>query len=171
MISKHGAPLLHEEAQQTLARELLPHATLVTPNLYEASMLSGRQIKDPSSMESAAKDIAELGPRAVLIKGDHLSGEATDMLYADGLFHLFSAPRSETAHTHGMGLLDRSITMPRSDAGRGENLPAQVMMTGILSLIVFMGLLVIVSIDHPFTGPVHVGAVPLQTAVEDFYHA
>ena len=53
--------------------------------------------------------------------------------------------------------------MPRSDAGRDENLPAQVMMTGILSLIVFMGLLVIVSIDHPFTGPVHVGAEPLQT--------
>jgi hydroxymethylpyrimidine kinase/phosphomethylpyrimidine kinase len=81
----------------------LPHATLVTPNLYEASTLSGRQIKDPSSMESAAKDIAQLGPRAVLIKGGHLSGEATDLLYADGLFHLFSAPRIETAHTHGAG--------------------------------------------------------------------
>ena len=52
-----------------------------------------------------------------------------------------------------------------------KNLPAQVMMTGILSLIVFMGLLVIVSIDHPFTGPVHVGAEPLQTVIEDFDHA
>jgi hypothetical protein len=51
-----------------------------------------------------------------------------------------------------------------------KNLPAQVMMTGILSLIVFMGLLVIVSIDHPFTGPVHVGAEPLQTVIEDFDH-
>ena len=49
-----------------------------------------------------------------------------------------------------------------------ENLSAQVMMTGILSVIVFMGLLVIVSIDHPFTGPVHVGSEPLQTVVEDF---
>jgi hydroxymethylpyrimidine/phosphomethylpyrimidine kinase len=66
-------------------------------------VLSGRQIKDPSSMESAAKDIAQLGPRAVLIRGGHLSGEATDLLYADGLFHLFSAPRIETAHTHGTG--------------------------------------------------------------------
>jgi len=82
---------------------LLPYAALVTPNLYEANVLSSRQIKDPSSMESAAKDIAQLGPRAVLIKGGHLSGEATDLLYANGLFHLFSARRVETAHTHGTG--------------------------------------------------------------------
>ena len=52
----------------------------------------------------------------------------------------------------------------------GENLVAQVMMTGILSVIVFMGLLVIVSIDHPFTGPVRVGSEPLQAVVEDFGH-
>ena len=49
-----------------------------------------------------------------------------------------------------------------------KNLPAQVMMTGILSAIVFMGLLVIVSINYPFTGPVHVGTEPLQTVLEDF---
>ncbi len=49
-----------------------------------------------------------------------------------------------------------------------KNLPAQVMMTGILSVIVFMGLFVIVSIEYPFTGPVHVGSEPLQTVVEDF---
>jgi Protein of unknown function (DUF4239) len=52
-----------------------------------------------------------------------------------------------------------------------KNLPAQVMMTGILSVLVFMGLLVIVSIDHPFTGPVHVGSEPLKAVVEDFAHA
>jgi hypothetical protein len=51
-----------------------------------------------------------------------------------------------------------------------ENLPAQVMMTGILSVLVFMGLLVIVSIDHPFTGPVHIGSGPLQHVVQDFEH-
>jgi Na+/melibiose symporter-like transporter len=49
-----------------------------------------------------------------------------------------------------------------------ENLPAQIMMTGILSAIVFMGLLVIVSIDHPFTGPVHISSEPLKTVAEDF---
>lgn len=49
-----------------------------------------------------------------------------------------------------------------------ENLPAQVLMTGILSLITFMGLLVIISIDHPFTGPVHVGDEPLKAVLEDF---
>jgi hypothetical protein len=51
-----------------------------------------------------------------------------------------------------------------------ENLPAQVIMTGVLSVIVFLGLLVIVSIDHPFTGPVHVGSEPLQSVIEDFGH-
>jgi hydroxymethylpyrimidine/phosphomethylpyrimidine kinase len=103
MISKHGVPLLPDESQKTLVRKLLPHAALVTPNLYEATVLSGRQIKDLASMRNAAKDIAQLGPKAVLIKGGHLSGEATDLLYADGLFHLFSAPRIETPHTHGTG--------------------------------------------------------------------
>jgi uncharacterized integral membrane protein len=51
-----------------------------------------------------------------------------------------------------------------------ENLPAQVMMTGVLSVLVFMGLLVIVSINHPFTGPVHIGSEPLQHVIEDFAH-
>jgi hypothetical protein len=51
-----------------------------------------------------------------------------------------------------------------------RNLPAQVMMTGVLSVLVFMGLLVIVSIDHPFTGPSNVGSEPLQTVIEDFAH-
>ena len=49
-----------------------------------------------------------------------------------------------------------------------KNLPAQILMTGILSVIVFTGLLVIVTINYPFTGPVHVGTEPLQTVVEDF---
>jgi len=49
-----------------------------------------------------------------------------------------------------------------------KNLPAQILMTGILSVIVFMGLLVIMTINYPFTGPVHVGTEPLQTVVEDF---
>jgi hypothetical protein len=49
-----------------------------------------------------------------------------------------------------------------------KNLGAQITMTGILSVIVFMGLLVIVSFDHPFTGPIHVGAEPLQIVLEDF---
>jgi hypothetical protein len=52
-----------------------------------------------------------------------------------------------------------------------ENLAAQVIMTGVLSVIVFMGLFVIVSIDHPFTGPVHIGSEPLKAVVDDFGHS
>jgi hypothetical protein len=51
-----------------------------------------------------------------------------------------------------------------------RSLPAQVMMIGILSVIVFMGLLLIISFDHPFTGPVHVGSEPLEAVLEDFGH-
>ena len=103
MISKHGAPLLAEAARETLVRQLLPQATLVTPNMHEAGALAGRPVTDAASMTEAAKAIAQLGPKAVLVKGGHLSGEANDLLYAEGLFHWFPARRINTQHTHGTG--------------------------------------------------------------------
>ena len=103
MISKHGAPLLAEAARETLVRQLLPQATLVTPNMHEASVLAGRPVTDAASMTEAAKAIAQLGPKAVLVKGGHLSGEANDLLYAEGQFHWFPARRINTKHTHGTG--------------------------------------------------------------------
>ena len=103
MISKHGAPLLAEAARETLIRKLLPQATLVTPNMHEAGALAGRPVTDAASMTEAAKAIAQLGPKAVLVKGGHLSGEANDLLYAEGQFHWFQARRINTQHTHGTG--------------------------------------------------------------------
>lgn len=103
MISKHGAPLIQEDARQSLARKLLPHAYLVTPNIYEAMSLAGMEYLGQTSLEEAARAIADLGPRAVLIKGGHLVEEAADLLYADGRFHSFPAKRLETPHTHGTG--------------------------------------------------------------------
>ena len=103
MLSKHGAPLVAEDARDAIARRLLPHAFLVTPNLHEASVLAGLTIRDLADMRHAAERIRDLGARAVLIKGGHLAGPATDVLLVDGTFHEFSEARVETRHTHGTG--------------------------------------------------------------------
>lgn len=104
MISKHGAPLLDDEAAEALTRELLPRAFLVTPNAPEAEVLSGIHVHDRESAADAARAIAERGPRAVLVKGGHLEGpDAVDFLYVDGHVHELSAPRLQTTHTHGTG--------------------------------------------------------------------
>ena len=103
MISKHGAPLINEDAQSTLAQKLLPHAALVTPNVHEAMALSGLEFRGMDSLHEAAKAIAGLGPRAVLVKGGHLVEEAADVLYTENRFQTFSAKRIATSHTHGTG--------------------------------------------------------------------
>jgi hydroxymethylpyrimidine/phosphomethylpyrimidine kinase len=105
MISKHGAPLLGEGACRAVVKELLPHAALATPNLPEAAALSKRQVLGLDDMRRAARQIADLGPRAVLIKGGHLNAgqDAVDLLYVDGVEELFAAQRYDTRHTHGTG--------------------------------------------------------------------
>ena len=103
MISKHGASLIDEDARQVLASELLPKAFLVTPNLPEASVLCGRAVDNPDTMREAARSIADQGPRAVLVKGGHLEGDALDILYYQGRFEEFRARRIDSNHTHGTG--------------------------------------------------------------------
>lgn len=103
MVAKSGAPLLTADARETLARSLLPLATLVTPNLPEASALVGREIEGEEDMRRAAEEIHALGPAQVLVKGGHLLGEAVDLLF-DGLgFHEFRSARIESKNTHGTG--------------------------------------------------------------------
>ena len=103
MISKHGAPLMAEDARRVLRERLLPRAFLLTPNLAEAEALAGFEIHGVEDMRRAAARIAEMGARAVLVKGGHLAGAAIDVLLADGEWFEFSAPRLETRHTHGTG--------------------------------------------------------------------
>jgi hydroxymethylpyrimidine/phosphomethylpyrimidine kinase len=103
MISKHGLPLMEAGAGEVLVAELLPHAHLVTPNLHEAGMLAGMEVRDLESMEKAARRIAARGARAVLVKGGHLAGDAVDVLYWHDEIRLFTSPRVETRHTHGTG--------------------------------------------------------------------
>lgn len=103
MVSKHGKPLMADEARQALAGELLPRAFLVTPNIPEAEALTGMAIRDAAAMRRAAERLSALGARAVLIKGGHLPGRAADLLFANGRFHEFAAERIDTRHTHGTG--------------------------------------------------------------------
>ena len=103
MVSKHGALLLKKNAVRIFIKELLPYATLVTPNLCEAEVLSGIKVCDPESMEKAARIIAEFGPRAVLVKGGHLKGDALDLFFQDGRVRILKASRIRTRHTHGTG--------------------------------------------------------------------
>lgn len=99
-VSKHGGKL---GAIEAIRRLLIPKATLVTPNLDEAGMLTGAEVRDLDGMRDAARKIAEMGAKSVLVKGGHLEGDAIDLLYCDGAFSEFRSARIETRHTHGTG--------------------------------------------------------------------
>lgn len=103
MISKHGRPLMTEQARTGISELLLPNAFLVTPNLHEAGELAGMAVHDPASMREAAARIALRGPQAVLVKGGHLEGDAIDVLYWKGEIVEYRSPRISTIHTHGTG--------------------------------------------------------------------
>lgn len=103
MIGSHGTPLLAEPARELLVQRLLPTATLVTPNAPEAAVLAGREVTNVAQAREAARAIAELGPRGVLVTGGHLSGDPVDVLLWDGQIAELAADRVETDHTHGTG--------------------------------------------------------------------
>ncbi|WP_160685737.1 bifunctional hydroxymethylpyrimidine kinase/phosphomethylpyrimidine kinase [Clostridium sp. C2-6-12] len=103
MISKSGFNLLSKDAKDTLVKELFPLATLITPNLPEAEEILGNEIKNLEDMKAAALKLLELGPKAVLVKGGHLDGEATDLLYDGKEFIVLPQERINTTHTHGTG--------------------------------------------------------------------
>jgi hydroxymethylpyrimidine kinase/phosphomethylpyrimidine kinase len=85
MISKSGYRLLHDEAVSALKSRLLPMARVVTPNLHEASLLAGVEITSLEDMRRAARTIADLGARGVVVKGGHASfALAVDVLFVDG---------------------------------------------------------------------------------------
>jgi hydroxymethylpyrimidine/phosphomethylpyrimidine kinase len=105
MIATSGDPLLQPEAIATLISELLPRATLVTPNLPEAARLLDRPLAEtPADMLLQAEAIMALGARAVLLKGGHGAGaESADLLLTDAGPQWFTAPRHATKNTHGTG--------------------------------------------------------------------
>ncbi|MEM3507405.1 MAG: bifunctional hydroxymethylpyrimidine kinase/phosphomethylpyrimidine kinase [Candidatus Bathyarchaeia archaeon] len=105
MVAKSGALLLKPEAIHSLINELLPLATVVTPNIMEAEKLSSIKINSTESMRECAKAISRLGPKAVVIKGGHIpiGKKVIDVLYYNGEFKTFEAEYIETKTTHGTG--------------------------------------------------------------------
>ena len=104
MVAKGGHPLLEQDAITTLKSELLPQASLLTPNIYEAEILSGMSIKTLADARAAAKSIYQLGCKHVLIKGGHLSDQpGTDLLYDGRFFQIFKGEFIQTSTTHGTG--------------------------------------------------------------------
>lgn len=104
MIAKSGARLLEEHAKQALITDLLPIATVVTPNAMEAEALSGQPVNTLEEAKNAAQVIAQFGPDAVVIKGGHLpSTEAVDIIYYEDTFTLLKAQRILSTTTHGTG--------------------------------------------------------------------
>lgn len=110
LVSKHGDPLLAPDAVDAVRTELLPLATVVTPNLPEAARLAGWDpagpgITDRDGMVAAAAAIATCGPAVVLVKGGHLPDPegSPDLLWSAGTARWLEGPRLAARHTHGSG--------------------------------------------------------------------
>jgi hydroxymethylpyrimidine/phosphomethylpyrimidine kinase len=124
--SMHGDPLLARDALTALRSELLPRATLVTPNLDEAGLLLGIDVRSRAEQHQAACALHALGARWVLVKGGHLHDdpECLDLLYDGSHFTRFTGPRLATPHTHGSGdTLAAAIT---SALAHGATIPEAV---------------------------------------------
>ncbi|MFF0750254.1 bifunctional hydroxymethylpyrimidine kinase/phosphomethylpyrimidine kinase [Streptomyces sp. NPDC004267] len=129
-VSKHGDPLLAASALGSVRTELLPAATVATPNLDEVTQLTGVVVEDEDGMRRAADAVLAYGPRWALIKGGHLDtrgapgGEAVDFLTDGTEEHWFRAPRHDNRHTHGTGCTLASAVA--SGLAKGLAVPAAV---------------------------------------------
>jgi hydroxymethylpyrimidine/phosphomethylpyrimidine kinase len=103
MIAKSGDRLLDRDAETAYRERLLPLATVVTPNLPEAESLLGRPVRTLAEMREAARALRAMGPRAVVVKGGHLEGDAVDVFWDGERMEDLSAPRIATKNTHGTG--------------------------------------------------------------------
>lgn len=104
MVASSGDRLLAEDAEAAVLQELVPLATLVTPNLHEAEVLLGRAVQSPAQMARAARDLVDAGAGAVLVKGGHLEGKVViDILWDGRNERRWSRPRLASRNTHGTG--------------------------------------------------------------------
>lgn len=111
MVATSGSKLISDEAKDTLINRLLPLGTIITPNIPEAEVLSGRKIKSDEDMIKAAKEISKNIDSAILIKGGHYDKNANDLLYDNGEIFWFKGDRVDTNNTHGTGCtLSSAIT-------------------------------------------------------------
>lgn len=124
MVATSGSSLMNTDAVQTLIEALLPIATVVTPNIPEAQVLSGMEIRSAADMQAAAKKIGDSYGCAVLLKGGHSINDANDLLYAQGEFTWFEGKRIDNPNTHGTGCTLSSAIA--SNLAKGFSLPESV---------------------------------------------
>lgn len=123
--SQHGDALLRPDAIEALREEIIPLASLITPNLGEVRLLTGVEVRTRADMDAAAQALHALGPAWVLVKGGHLpEGDAIDLLF-DGTSSIeLTAPRRVTDHTHGSG--DTLAAAIAAGLARGLDMPSAV---------------------------------------------
>ena len=103
MVATSGAKLICDEAVDILKTELFPLASVLTPNIPETEVLTGRSVLSAEDMVEAARQIAETYHCAVLVKGGHKLNDANDLLYTDGSYRWFNGKRIDNPNTHGTG--------------------------------------------------------------------
>jgi hydroxymethylpyrimidine/phosphomethylpyrimidine kinase len=123
-VSKHGDSLLSAGTLEAVRDMLLPLATVVTPNLLEAELLTGMKITDEAQMLAAARMINAMGPQWVLVKGGHLSGNPVDLLHDGDQVIRFPGDRIASIHTHGTGCTLASAIASR--LALGDDVPRAV---------------------------------------------
>jgi hydroxymethylpyrimidine/phosphomethylpyrimidine kinase len=101
-VSTSGMSLVEDGMIDRMKQELFPLAEVVTPNIYEASLLTSKMIESPADMQEAAKALLDMGPKAVIITGGHLEGLITDMFYDGSELQRFHGKKVEGSF-HGTG--------------------------------------------------------------------
>jgi hydroxymethylpyrimidine/phosphomethylpyrimidine kinase len=124
MVATSGDLLIKKNAVAALRAQLLPLATVVTPNIPEAEELTGKPLRARVDIEEAARHIVTMGARAVVIKGGHRRGPAVDLFFDGKKMYALSAPRIRTGNTHGTGCTFSAAIA--AELAKGENLEAAV---------------------------------------------
>ena len=124
MVATSGARLINEDAIDVLKSELIPLATLVTPNIPEAEVLSGMKIQNKDDMLKAARIISDAYHCAVLLKGGHSVSDANDLLCEKGSYKWFCGKRIDNPNTHGTGCTLSSAIA--ANLAKGYNLESSV---------------------------------------------
>jgi hydroxymethylpyrimidine/phosphomethylpyrimidine kinase len=117
MVAKGGDRLLDRDAEQAYVERLFPLATVLTPNLSEAEALLQRPVRTLDDMKAAARELHRRGVRAVVVKGGHLPGDATDVFFDGTRLEELRASRIDTANTHGTGCTYASAIASRLALG------------------------------------------------------
>jgi len=127
MVAKSGDRLLREDAIAALRDQIVPLATVLTPNVAEAEVLLGRPLATWDDIRAGARELVSLGAQAVVMKGGHREGIAVvDLLYDGHEFHEFTATRVDTTSTHGTGCTFASAIA--AGLAKGESLRGSVAM-------------------------------------------